>query len=242
MAVRLSAGTAVAEGKKLRFWWLQAGRVVGEDSILQFTIADSSAAGQYWLVVANACGADTVLFATLRIPRVEILQQPPRQLTVREGSLLELTVVAREGRRYQWFRNGEPLSGATQPTLSIPSARLSDSGSYFCRVYGLCDSLDSEVTLVRVEGLGVEDAQVDVPLLRVVPQPAGDRVWIELRARTVPLQVGLYSPQGKRLWQWEIQPSQPTFELELSSYAAGVYWLVVQSSAGQQRLPLLILR
>lgn len=242
MDVRLSGSAAVVEGKKLRFQWLHTGRVVGQDSVLQFTVTDSSAAGQYWLVVANACGADTVLIATLRIPRVEILQQPPRQLTVREGSPLELVVVAREGRRYQWFRNGEPLPGATQPTLSIPSVRLSDSGSYFCRVYGLCDSLDSEATLVRVEGVGVEDARVDAPLLRVVPQPAGDRVWIELRASTVTLQVSLYSPQGKRLWQREIQPSQPTVELELGSYAAGVYWLVVQSSSGRQRLPLLILR
>ena len=237
--VVLSGAAAVLEGKKLRFLWLRQGMTVGTDSALRFVASDTTV-GEYWLVVANDCGVDTVLFASLRIPRVAILQQPPAQVVVREGSALEIALVARNGRAYQWFHNGAPRAGATQPRLSIPSVQLSDSGVYVCRVYGLCDSLDSDPVRVRVEGVGVEE--LIAPTVRVTPQPAAERLWVEFHTVTFPLQMRLYSPLGQLLWQRDILAPLPGVELEVRSYGAGLYWLVVQTPVQQQRIPLLILR
>lgn len=46
---------------------------------------------------------------------------------------------------FQWFFNGEPISGATSPELVIPSGRPEDAGEYFLRASNPYGSVDSKV-------------------------------------------------------------------------------------------------
>ena len=46
--------------------------------------------------------------------------------------------------RYQWYKNGNVISGATSPSLNLDTLKLSDAGKYFCKI---TNSIATELTL-----------------------------------------------------------------------------------------------
>lgn len=60
---------------------------------------------------------------------------PPVSLSVVVGASAALQVEAEgPGLKYQWFKNGEPVTGSDSPALNFSSASLEDQGSYFVEV------------------------------------------------------------------------------------------------------------
>ena len=58
---------------------------------------------------------------------------------------------------YQWFRNGKPLEGATQPTLELTHVTIDDRGIYNCEVY---NSVPPEIyNRTCVDGMIVTETQ-----------------------------------------------------------------------------------
>ena len=66
-------------------------------------------------------------------PGVPVITLDPVSQTVFAGTSVQLTVAATGSGplSYQWYKNGAILSGATNTTLSIASAALSDNGTYY---------------------------------------------------------------------------------------------------------------
>jgi hypothetical protein len=64
-----------------------------------------------------------------------ITQSPPAQ-TVEEGgsATLSVTVTSSETPTFRWIREGVEVPGATAATLTLNPVKLSDQGSYVCRV------------------------------------------------------------------------------------------------------------
>jgi hypothetical protein len=52
---------------------------------------------------------------------------------------------------YQWFKDGQSISGATSPTYTIESVNLSDAGSYWINVSNPCGSVTSEAAMLTVD-------------------------------------------------------------------------------------------
>lgn len=78
--------------------------------------------------------------------------QPPAQVTVEFGASLELRAAA-EGSgdlEYQWYRDGEPIAGATAATYTVPHALTAHSGEYRVAVHNLAGTTLSAGTTVRV--------------------------------------------------------------------------------------------
>src|SRR5205814_1539095 len=48
---------------------------------------------------------------------------------------------------YQWLKDGAPISGATDNSLSLPTVTASDAGAYSVRVAGRCNSVTNSATL-----------------------------------------------------------------------------------------------
>jgi hypothetical protein len=74
-------------------------------------------------MAANA--AETTLLLDINFG---VRHVPPSQVAVPAGE--KLSVIAPDFGPVQWFKNGAPLAGATDRTLSIPIVAAGDSGSY----------------------------------------------------------------------------------------------------------------
>jgi len=107
-----------------------------------------------WMVnIIDICGtkAKTDEFrVTIDIPTK--ITQEPQSKTVCQGNSHIITVAA-EGTslRYQWYKNGSPIMGATGTSINIPSASSENEGLYQVIVNGTCGDPDtSDVATIAV--------------------------------------------------------------------------------------------
>ncbi len=101
---------------------------------------------------------------------------PPADRIVLVGQPITMTMhpVGAPPMAFQWLRNGRPINGATDTTLTIPSATVFDAGSYTFRVDSERGSATSEAVLV-----GVLDMQT-----QTISTFAGKPVEIECKAES----------------------------------------------------------
>ncbi len=97
-------------------------------------------------------------YTLLSVPEVSV--QPVTDLLVKPDTAIELEVegfnpftTSSAGLEYQWYKNGEALSGQTSAALSISSAQVSDEGIYYCQVKIASNgaTVDSDSAAVSVE-------------------------------------------------------------------------------------------
>ncbi len=183
--VSLSVATS---GNGLTYQWRKNGTTISgaTDSLLTITSVDATTIGQYTCVVSGACSPSAIsqnAFVSIA-PSTTITNQPIGQ-TIEEGRPLRLVVEASGGvLTYQWRKNGEPISGATNEEYVIASTELSDAGTYKCDVVGGCGSESSDdVTVIITPATGVEEdiTYSDFSIQLLGPVPAGDVVSISLR-------------------------------------------------------------
>ncbi|QIG60728.1 hypothetical protein VPT02_152 [Vibrio phage VPT02] len=67
-------------------------------------------------------------------PLPTITTQPTNQV-LGSGEQLQLTVAASGGTRYQWYKDGAVISGATSATYTKDNAQSADAGNYYVEVY-----------------------------------------------------------------------------------------------------------
>ncbi len=67
--------------------------------------------------------------------KIGIAVSPSASVFTRDEVVFTSYVTASEGSlQYQWYKDGAALKGATQKALTIDAAKLTDAGSYMCRV------------------------------------------------------------------------------------------------------------
>ncbi|MCX5688965.1 MAG: immunoglobulin domain-containing protein [Planctomycetota bacterium] len=122
----------------------------------------SSAAGQYYCEVANACG--TVTSSTITVGRIlpPVISPDPVSGIVARNAVhtltsgsLPLTPLVPES--YQWYRNGVPVqnsaavSGAQTPVLTLQSFNAGQQGAYTFRTTNSCFSTQSQIAELQVQ-------------------------------------------------------------------------------------------
>ena len=110
-------------------------------------------AGAYYAYVSTPLGSATSAEALLTFAAAPAITSQPWNVDLVEGGnvVLEVRATGAPTPTYQWFRDGQLLTGATQPTLTIASAAVAASGTYTVRVsnpYGIVTSTPATV-LVR---------------------------------------------------------------------------------------------
>jgi hypothetical protein len=130
------------------------GNPTAQTSTLVLTDVTAADAGTYDCLVTGSCSPSgvTTNAATLTVnPLVRITAQP-QSTTVCIGSPAQLMVVASgAGTQYQWYRNGQPIPGATNSILSFASTAVTDSANYDVLITGTCSQLRSAIATLSVE-------------------------------------------------------------------------------------------
>jgi hypothetical protein len=68
---------------------------------------------------------------------IAITTQPPATKSVSQNNRLEISVAATgDPVHYQWIKDGTPISRAVDATYKVDLAKLSDAGTYTCKVFG----------------------------------------------------------------------------------------------------------
>ncbi len=126
-----------------------AGTTTNTLTIYNTSVADL---GNYSVSVTGTCGSVTSSAAALSVLGSTSFVQKPASQTVCAGSRIDLACVASGAGNitYVWKKNNVVIPNATFSTYVIPSAALSDSGSYTVTITGTCGSLTSDVALVGV--------------------------------------------------------------------------------------------
>ncbi len=127
-------------------------------NLLGVTVAD---AGAYRVAVTNSAGSVTSAPATLAVGTRLSRSSGSTPQTIAPGSrLLMPTSVAGTGLRFQWYKNGRAIPGATTNTFEIPSVTGTDSGSYLLRVFGANGRILIQHSLGRIDVSRAADFRV----------------------------------------------------------------------------------
>ncbi len=126
----------------------------GTNSVLELPDVQSAQSGKYTVVVTNAFGAVTSSPAVLTvIASSPTILRSPRDQTAFLGWSVDLTLSSRGTLPlgYQWFFNGNIISGANQANLHLANLQFSQSGTYTVTVtnaFGAVTSAPAVLTVI----------------------------------------------------------------------------------------------
>ncbi len=123
------------------------------NSTLTLSNVQSSATGNYFVVVTNVYGSVTSSNAALVVGTPPTITAQPINQTVLQGTTASFNVTASGDvpLNYQWTFNGANISGATNSTLTLTNTLLSQAGNYAVLVtntFGSVTSTNAALTIL----------------------------------------------------------------------------------------------
>lgn len=159
-ALTLASFSVVAVGTQpLAYSWLKNGAPFGGGtnvsglgtSTLTLSNVLGGDAGAYSVVVSNAFGSSTSSVATLTVIDPILTGQPVSQsVSVGQNAMFSVSAIGTTPFSYQWRRNGNPLSGANQATLSLTNLQGTHAGFYDVIVSNASGALTSTTAVLTV--------------------------------------------------------------------------------------------
>lgn len=105
----------------------------------------------YVVSVSDGCGRGTNYTASFSNAKPVVLFSATTQPCV--GQSFQISVANTPGATFQWFKDGNPISGATSYVLNFPSFQSSDAGTYAAQVsFGNCVVLTNNINLGTCNG------------------------------------------------------------------------------------------
>jgi len=104
--------------------------------------------GELTLQTAQGCQSPPYPFIIQVIENTAIVTQTASVgVCDDEGFTLEVSAVGK-ALSYQWFKDGEPIAGATLPTYSVDLATEADFGTYYVVINSICGTIISDEIIV----------------------------------------------------------------------------------------------
>jgi len=118
------------------------GRIVGVDTpTLTIHSATPADAANYRVIVTNATGGETTSSpGALTVNSAPTVASAPINVVTCPGfdAVIQPVINGTAPFTYQWFKAGQPVSGATSPTLAFSPALYLDAGTYTLRATNPC--------------------------------------------------------------------------------------------------------
>jgi hypothetical protein len=110
-----------------------------------------------------------------------ILKQP-QSVTVEEQQSFSLNVITKSDipLRYQWYKNGDPIAGATYPSYAKTTSKVRDEGLYHVVIYNERSSLKSFSASVRVTPENTPLSILEAPRSQTVTQGQAARLSVRV--------------------------------------------------------------
>ncbi len=155
---------------------------------------------------------------TIRALSIDLAIVEP-QITVSGNQL-----IASEGQRYQWYRDGELLPDTSQILIA------QESGIYQVEIINElgCSYLSSELALQVITSI---DARLKDGV-SLYPNPVSFSLQIHSQLNE-PVDCLLLSPLGQRLLETKLIPQQGDVKFPMDHFAPGVYVLQLSSPKGR---------
>ncbi|MCW5548599.1 MAG: immunoglobulin domain-containing protein [Opitutaceae bacterium] len=122
----------------LAYQWRKNGQPItgATGSTLVIPSLSGADVDSYVVDVSNAQGTVQSAAATVSLLALPVITTQPQSQMVSAGSAATFVVTVADSTdvSYQWFRNGTPISGATHPSLTLPSVQSINVGAYTVQV------------------------------------------------------------------------------------------------------------
>ena len=120
-------------------------------------------AGIYDVVVTNVCGVVTSNIATLTVNLGPSISAQPAGQDACEGGMVTFSVTAAGTPpiTFQWLKDGGPIGGETNDSLTIDPVTLGDAANYSVVVNDLCGLAFSNIATLTVFSTGGGDVNGD---------------------------------------------------------------------------------
>ena len=224
--------TAAASGAPTpTYQWYKDNLAISGATSATYTVASvtTTNAGSYKVVATNSQGVATSNTVTISVTTAApaITAQPaPVTVNVADPIALSVTATGIPVPTYQWYKDGNAISGATSASYTVASATTADAGSYTVVVSnGIGSNATSEAALVTVN--------VVAPTVSAAPVSA---TVVYGNSATL---IASYTGSQPRTYQWYKDGSVITgatsasYTISSATLAeAGDYHVVVTNSAG----------
>lgn len=213
-------------------WWHNGQELEGQagDTLRIFPVKVSHG-GFYQAQARNVAAAiwsDTAWVQILPAEVAPEITSQPVDVVAYQGQAVSFSVQvqARPVPAYQWYHNGEPLSGATRPVLLLSGIDSSHAGGYYVKLdngVGTATSREAVLTVKPAVAPLILQDPIDLEVME------GDTAWFQVEA--------IGQPMPAYQWLRDEQPifgaAGPFFMIPAVAWEhAGEYRMVVSNLAG----------
>lgn len=252
-----SVQASVVGGTSLTYQWRKDGQRLSDNSritgshtsTLQISNVSMADAGNYDVEITNLPSGFTKSSApgTLTVDvKPTITQQPPASinLNLNETLYISVDVDGSQPMNYQWYKDRNPIPGATNSSYTKQNVTSDDAGVYYCVINNICGevkSSDAVVTVTfKVIAADVTDINSTDNILLASPNPFSESITITFSSKEIDYgRVTITDAMGNEVAKLfegriEIGTHQIIFTPSNFSLASGVYFCKLLLSSGKQ--------
>lgn len=152
-------GVSVSGTAPFQYQWWKNGKALSGATSATFTVDvdHASDAGSYSVTITNSAGtvsSNIAVLMLITLTNAPVILTDVADVTAREGAQATFFVNATSSSPliYQWLKNGIPLSGATNPTLTLKNVQSADQAFYAVVVSNSSGSATSRAASLNVQG------------------------------------------------------------------------------------------
>jgi hypothetical protein len=184
----------------LEFKWYFENKLICLSENIELNKADlkifnigNTLAGKYYLEIIALPGKIKVSSELIHVSindKPAIISQSQDLIKVDEGKGFELNIEAEssDSINYQWYKDSDLMQGYTSQNLIKNISDLNDTGIYFCEIMNICGIIKSKEMKVEINPQNSVTQEI-TNKFEVLPNPAGDYIYIQPSERWQPSEV-----------------------------------------------------